>query len=177
MNLAMDPRLLAPVPQVRQQSFDGSQNNTITNNNDFANTDFTLSGQVRFDTFDQNNETIWSQQDGTGTGRSWLYVDSSTQKWITSIGGSASAFDSTIAPALANAWHVFVLSYDHAANVLSLTVDGVLETKNSIVAENANGDFVVGAAKNANPVTSLNGTLRDLRFNNSEYYNGLALLV
>ena len=177
MTLAIDHRILAPQVIFRQQHFNGTEQNVIANSVDFASATWTLSGDVRFGAFDNNNETIWSQQDGTGLGRSWLYVDTATQKWQSFIGGTAKVFDTNIGLADIDTWYSFVLVYGHDTNTLSLSIDGDTDTKTSVTAESADSDFVIGAAKNLSSLTSLNGTLRDLRFNNSEYYNGQPLLI
>ena len=147
MTMAIDHRILTPQIISRQQEFDGTEQNVITNSANFASQSWTLSGDVRLDAFDNNNETIWSQQDGTGFGRSWLYVDTATQKWQSFIGGTAKIFDTNIGQAAVNTWYSFALVYAHDTNTLSLSIDGDTDIKTSVTVESANGNFVIGAAK------------------------------
>lgn len=174
MSTEIDPRTFAPMEVARSQTFDGATSNEINQSGNFSESDFTLSGLVLVSAFDNTNETILSQADGLGTGRSYLLIDSSTGRWATSIGGGLASFAS-IPAVTTGSWNTFSLVHDASEDELTLTVGGASETK-SVAMEIATGNFIVGAAKTKNSNTALNGILQDLRFNGLEQVGNEFLL-
>ncbi|MDJ0754720.1 MAG: SdrD B-like domain-containing protein [Ardenticatenaceae bacterium] len=88
-----------------------------------------------------NPQTILSQQDGTGTGTDWLWVDANG--YLSSSLGNAALH--TTAPLTINEWYHVALTYD--GTDLSLYINGTLA---AIAAESmtaADGNWLVGISK------------------------------
>ncbi|KKS14328.1 MAG: hypothetical protein UU72_C0049G0002 [candidate division WWE3 bacterium GW2011_GWB1_41_6] len=89
--------------------------------------------------------TLFAQQDGAGTGQSWLQIDDSPVQWRSYLGGSEKSSGIT---ASINTWQHVVLVYDDSANTLTWYVDGREgATHTSVGVESATGNFILGAAK------------------------------
>lgn len=89
-----------------------------------------------------NDHNIYSQQNGTGQGRSWLFLDRTNgNKLATFFGGSGTVFNHVVDQ---GAWHLYTVVYVKASNSLSLYVDGSLKsTVNPPNIESANGVHVL----------------------------------
>ncbi|MCB0098385.1 MAG: hypothetical protein KDE46_21780, partial [Caldilineaceae bacterium] len=83
------------------------------------------------------------QQDGNGTGRTWLAL-TPQGKVNTFLGGSDLNSQTTITP---NAWHQAAITYD--GTTLSLYVDGKLDNRSVRAVEASTGEMRIGANKAA----------------------------
>lgn len=108
-----------------------------------AETSFTAAAWFKAMTLPTNeNKRILQQKDGTGVGRSWLYLTSSGQL-ATYLGGSQLASQQTVN---AGEWHHAAVSYD--GNLLTLYLNG--EQATAPVARNmesSDGQMLIGAHK------------------------------
>jgi hypothetical protein len=105
--------------------------------------DFSLMVVVHYDTA-ANNRVAFSQQDGGGTGRSWLGTSGGDQL-ESFLGGSSRVITS---PTIGTGWHTFTVTYDSTADVLYLYLDGANETSfSSLVPESATGLMRFGLSK------------------------------
>ena len=185
MTTIVDQRRFCARNRLREQTFDGSVPtfNEVSNAFNFAISlaPTVLSGWVYPTAFDENNSTIFSQKDGTGTGRSWLLLDTSVAgEWRSVISGSNLQFN-TITNANLNTWYYFVLTHNAIANTVNLSVTpfgGSTETeqKTSVTMESATGNLVIGTSKSESTNNAFDGRMRDLKLNGSSVYNGEYLL-
>ena len=124
-------------------SFDGSSDQLDTAFVlDPATTSF--SGAAWFKPTDASiNRYILQQVDGSGTGRSWLYITSGG-KLESYIGGSALTGPTTVS---LNEWHHAAVTYDQDSGMLSLYLDGQLENSAVRSAESSDGGMRIGNHK------------------------------
>jgi PKD repeat protein len=102
-------------------------------------TTFSASAWISVTNF-SDSQVILSQQDGTGTGRSWLYLDTAG-RLASDLGGNL--VTSTVQLATGQ-WHHIGLSYD--GSVLNLFVDGDLNITRTVSVEFSDGDHIIGIA-------------------------------
>ncbi|MBP7998168.1 MAG: hypothetical protein KA314_02115 [Chloroflexi bacterium] len=88
-----------------------------------------------------NSPVILQQLDGTGTGRSWLQLDS-TGVIGTFLGGSLLLGTTNVTP---NAWHHAAVTYD--GTTLRLYLDGNLEAAQARTMETSDGEMTLGRHK------------------------------
>ncbi|MCB0086451.1 MAG: hypothetical protein KDE54_00930 [Caldilineaceae bacterium] len=109
---------------------------------DPAATAFSAAVWFQVDALDKPQHML-QQQDGSGTGRTWLAL--TPQGKVNSfLGGADLNSKSTIAP---KTWHQAVITYD--GTTLSLYVDGVLDNKSVRAVEASTGEMRIGANKAA----------------------------
>lgn len=89
-----------------------------------------------------NDANLFSQQDGTGTGRSWLFIDRATNKLATFFGGVGQTYNFVVNNGV---WYRIALV--KIGNNLTLYVNGVSIGTNVIAPESANGNFIIGNNK------------------------------
>ena len=145
--------------------FDGSNDYINAPNGGFdPNTsDFTFSLWI----YSQSNSTqggrdrqVVAQRDGSGTGRTWIYIDDTDNHIESFIGGSAEDSGYTIST---DEWVHVTLIHNNSSNELQWYINGQLVNTNSGVnAESATGEFYIGTHKNGNGY--FDGTFDDLRF-------------
>ena len=126
-------------------TFDGVGDYVVVPNDaDLSASDWELN--VDFETPDSIavDHNIFSQTDGTGTGRSWLYIESSGAELRSSLGGSSFVLVSGLQ---ASTLYSCKLSYDAASHTLSVTVNEQSVGSFAKVMEAANGDFHIGMSK------------------------------
>lgn len=131
-------------------SFDGVNNYVAASSavNPGA-SDFTLSFwfyPTDFNTFPAGYvRTILSQQNGTGTGRGWIYIYDINSHLNSSLG---SVFGDSGFTLSLNTWVQATLVHNNAANTLTWYVNGVARNTNTGVAiESATGNYILGAQK------------------------------
>lgn len=93
-----------------------------------------------------STRSIYSQNDGTGTGRSILGVRNDGT--LTSFLGGTNTTGTT--DTVDGKFHVLTYRHNPITNVFRCYVDGALEVTNTISSEPANGAWVLGANKNSN---------------------------
>jgi len=121
-------------------SLDGTDYLTLTHVIDPAQTNFTVASWFKVSDLGQNR-IILNQLDGSGTGRTWLGVQS-TNELYTYLGGSnlLSPPDVTL-----NQWHHSAVTYD--GTTLRLYLDGQLVNSEDRVLEASDGDLFIGQHK------------------------------
>lgn len=85
-----------------------------------------------------STRNIMQQADGSGTGRSWLYVNTSGTL-ATSLGGSEIASSVTVG---GNEWHHAAVTYDGSA--VTLYLNGQVANGAAVTPEASNGDLLFG---------------------------------
>lgn len=102
---------------------------------------FTVESWFKADSLNES-KVILSQQDGTGTGRSWLYYNTSTGTLGANLNGTF--LDSTVTPSVGVWYHIAMV---HDGSVLSLYLNGELKASETWSVESADGNFILGANK------------------------------
>jgi hypothetical protein len=93
---------------------------------------------------EKNADSVYSQEDGTGTGRSWLRK-SSTGEFETTLTGSTVGLG-VFAPI--NEWIQVGVSYNHSTTTYTFYINGSVEyTNSSFTANSANGQHKIGVSK------------------------------
>lgn len=118
--------------------FDDSNDYVTVPNILNPNTDFTLMVVFRKDS---NDVTLFHQQDGTGTGRGWLYVDASGNL-ETFLGNTATEYTSAISN---GTWHVGTVR--HNSGTISVILDTNTPSSASVTVESATGAHIIGIHK------------------------------
>lgn len=91
---------------------------------------------------DTTNETLISQADGTGTGRSWIYIsDSGGDVLVTALGGTADPRVLGSTAVTSNTDHVACLVSDEGSGTVALYLDGVFEDSETKTVEAATGNI------------------------------------
>ena len=112
---------------------------------DWSTTDWTLEVIFEVDTLTANFQTVLSQQNGTGTGRTWLNLNSTSFNTI--IGDVAASVPiAADTPATGTVYHC-VLTHDESAEELTFWINGVEKYTVSKNMGAATGVFVLGANK------------------------------
>ncbi|XAL99094.1 cadherin-like domain-containing protein [Phycisphaeraceae bacterium D3-23] len=120
-------------------------------------TAFSASVWVNFDTIPQSGSgVILSQRNGSGVGRSWLYINSSGQ--LRSSLGAGSLGSATALTA--GSWHHVAISHD--GTTLRLYLDGDLVDSAAATMESTDGGMVIGGNK-SNSAHFMDGTVDELR--------------
>lgn len=109
-----------------------------------------------------NDYNLYSQQDGTGTGRSWLYVDYTNNKLSTYLNGSTQNFSQTVSKFT---WYRLCLTRNSSTGAVTLYVNGVSSGAVTPTVTNSTGVHVIGNNKSA-----LNGGAGGL-ITNVAFYN------
>lgn len=123
---------------------DGTQYIVIDNSEDYSGSDFVLSGV--FERSATGNKRIFSQQEGSGTARSWLFFTSiGGTDPATEIGGSVQYWDEIVC----NVDTPYSFTLTKETNNYTLVVnDGTASQTQTITLsahESADGDFVLGS--------------------------------
>ena len=88
-------------------------------------------------------KTLYSQEDGTGQGRDWArYL---VGELGFSLGGSSKTFNNF--NGVVDEWSIMALRYDPVALTYDLIVDGEVRDSQSITAEAADGNHIMGESK------------------------------
>lgn len=125
--------------------FDGSSDYVKTNTGvDLASTNWSLTTWFNPDATTGADRSIFSQQDGTGTGRTLVYIDSATGKIATNIGGGVDVYGSALSTAT---WYHVVAVYDDTAGTIKIYLDSSDLGGNSRSFEDSTGDLVIGIHK------------------------------
>ncbi|MFZ2898546.1 MAG: LamG-like jellyroll fold domain-containing protein, partial [Saprospiraceae bacterium] len=119
-------------------------------------TNFTAEAWVKPTLVDGNAHIFVQQNDGTGTGRTFLAIGSAN-KFYTFQGGSALSGTTTVS---ANTWYHVAVTWDGA--MLRLFVNGVEEASASASIVNADGTMILGTGKSG--VLPYQGVMDDVRF-------------
>lgn len=114
---------------------------TIANSKDFAATG--LTAIIWFKRTQSGVQVILSQQDGGGTGRNWLRLD--TDNTFTTILGGVE-LDSNVV-CLINTWYQGAVTYDAATDIIALYLNGNFLTSKIDAMESAAGDLLIGVSK------------------------------
>ena len=123
-------------------------------------TDFTVTAWVRLDDVGSGSPTIIQQQDGSGTGRGWLYRNSSG-RLATFLGGAETASTATLA--IGGWYHVALIK---TGSSLQLYVNGAANGSPATrTVESCIGAMRIGAHKSANN-QYWNGMIDEVRFYN-----------
>ena len=136
-------------------------------------TDWTIEGIVRpdFESVNQQQLTLWSNANGTGVGRSDLYLLDGSQEIRSFVGGQSSPdgegatlYNATPIPN--DCWSHAVLTATRDEDdtyTLRFYLDGVLDGEQSGIApEAADGDWVFGSHKNRNGGQFFNGPMDEM---------------
>lgn len=127
--------------------FDGSADYITIPSNFSPTSSWTISCWVKGDTFalDTDDRTILSQQDGTGTGRALLYVQASSSKPLSYIGGAQSLGLSALSTGAA---YYLTVVYSSTANTVAIYIDNDAgNTTSSRTAEAATGNLLLAVRK------------------------------
>jgi len=144
-------------------SFDGATNETVTNTADISSEDWTLAGKFIVTDVSANYQ-ILSQESGSGTGRSLLWVDITGGLWKSSIGGTTFQFTAAV-PTVGELME-YSLTHDSGATEITLVVNGVSQTRAIPFAmESATGDFLIGSSNT--PGGYVTGYMWDTSLTNS----------
>ena len=133
--------------------FDGSNDHVdfAENSMSYPNTssDFTLSMFLKT-TNGSSNKVIFQQENGGGTGRSWLGLAADTDRFYSYLGGSR--LELTSITVSDNTIYNVIVKYD--SGVLHIGYNGVwAQSSTRSIDENATGAFILGAGKSiANPM-------------------------
>lgn len=128
----------------RSVRFNGSNTRVDLPNVLSAAGSFTIEAWVKLDAAGQD-PAIVSQRDGTGTGRSLLFVASSTGRFSSNLGGITR--DSGVTAELGRWYHV-AFTYAGGANApWAFYVNGARTATGTATGESANGNWVIGANK------------------------------
>ncbi|MCP4992836.1 MAG: LamG domain-containing protein, partial [Gammaproteobacteria bacterium] len=92
-----------------------------------------------------NNRSMLQQQNGNGSGRTWLGVQSNGRLYTYLGGSSLNSSTVTVTP---GQWQHAVVTYD--GTTLSLYLDSVLVNSEVRTMESSDGDFLLGINKNLN---------------------------
>lgn len=137
--------------------------------NNISQVDFTIDMWVKPETLAANSDMLFSQQDGTGTGRALLYHGASGSL-KTGIGGTASE---TATGLIANGtWAHIGMTYQHVSAsdcTIKIYTNGVLRstfTRTTGCMEAATGNYVVGSTKLISTVF-WDGLIDDIHFSNT----------
>ncbi|MDQ3934300.1 MAG: carbohydrate binding domain-containing protein [Actinomycetota bacterium] len=109
---------------------------------------FTIETWARLDSTLNVDPAIVSQRDGGGTGRSLLYVPSSTGRFASNLGGTIR--DSGFTPQLNRYYHVVFTYAGGTSGAWNFYVDGARTAGGTATAESSTGGWVIGANKNRN---------------------------
>ena len=119
----------------------------VTNAFDPSTTDFTIAAWVNPDALDTSSRVVMHQQNGTGTGRSYIYSEPTTERAFSFQGNGTR--DSKIGLGVGTWTHVAAV-HNNSANTYTWYINGVLtSTSTGVNIESATGDFVIGANKAA----------------------------
>lgn len=150
--------------------YDGSNDYATSASSPFdpSTTDFTLEAWLWVDAFNALDMIAVSQQDGGGTGRTWLAVGGTgggaPLRAFTFIGGALSVTDFDLA---AGQWNHLAIVHDNAANTAEGYVNATLKfTGTGIAAEANSGAMVIGASKLL--TQSFNGRIDEVRIWNDK---------
>jgi hypothetical protein len=119
-------------------------------------TNFTAEAWVKPTLVDGNAHIFVQQNDGTGTGRTFLAIGSAN-KFYTFLGGSALSGTTTVS---ANTWYHVAVTWDGAT--LRLFVNGAEEASASASIVNADGTMILGTGKSG--VLPFQGAMDEVRF-------------
>ncbi|MEM7031362.1 MAG: LamG-like jellyroll fold domain-containing protein, partial [Chloroflexota bacterium] len=120
--------------------FDGNDALNLVNTLNPTETTFTMMAWVNLDDL-STTSPIFSQEDGDGTGRTWLGVTDSGNLY-SELGGTQTTGSRTMST---GNWYHTALTYD--GDLLSLYLDGTLEFSTTQTVEGSDGMMVVGADK------------------------------
>ena len=113
---------------------------------DYSDNDWTLQMWVRRDAANGTTDTLFSQGDGDGTGRTWLYVNDGAAGDYFSAFIAGSGLNST-QTATVDEWFHVALVFTESSDNLKILVNGTEVASGTRNMESANGDFVIGATK------------------------------
>jgi hypothetical protein len=123
---------------------------------DPAATSFTVSAWVKPTLVNGNAHIFIQQNDGTGTGRTFLAIGSA-DKFYSFLGGSALSGTTAV---VANTWYHVVVTYDGVT--LRLYINGVLEASEARTMDASDGTIILGAGKSGN--FPFQGAIDEVRF-------------
>ena len=147
--------------------FDGTDDYIKTNTAIFnpSTTNFTASLWVRPTALDLDagaDRAILTQNNGTGTGRGWLYIDAGNQKLASFIGGGGKDSGHTLQ---INNWIHITLVYDVSTDSITWYINGVQgPTNTSVGMETATGELYIGSGKAGQQ--NFKGKIDDVRIYN-----------
>ncbi|MCB0188744.1 MAG: LamG domain-containing protein, partial [Caldilineaceae bacterium] len=134
---------LHPVETGAQVQFVGDSSYlTVPSVLDPATTDFTASLWFYATRIFDRDPILLQQADGSGVGRSWLYL-TRDGKLNSFLGGSALTHPGQV---IVNNWHHAAFTYDHATQLFTLYLDGVPVTDTRTVEAN-DGAMLIGVHK------------------------------
>jgi hypothetical protein len=155
--------------------FDGTSTYVMSANGvSDPNSDWTLSVSFNLSIMNASNPDIISQQDGTGTGRSWLRARSGTLD--TYFGGSSSVLKTGLVVGT-----TYTVTLSRSSGTITGTIDGGAfdnEALNAVspTVESCDGKLVVGSAKTSISAFS-NGIIWGVNYNDEVAYTGLGTSV
>jgi hypothetical protein len=121
---------------------------SFPNNND----DFTLEVVLKLDAVSPQ-QTMFQQEDGGGSGRSWLFLRSNNA-FSSFLGGSDLLLTSLGTPTVGTVYHVHV---KYESGVLHIGYNGVwYQSSSRNIDENSTGGFRIGSGKNTSQPTNGN---------------------
>lgn len=133
-------------------TFNGSGNNIATTVNSFdpSNTSFTIEMWFLLNTLDNvGHQALLSQASGTGTGRTWLYLDDGRNTVCSFLGGSLT--NSNFTPTVGSWTHIALTGlYNNTTGntTLAIHINGVEQVRRlGVTLDSASGVFVLGASK------------------------------
>jgi hypothetical protein len=144
--------------------FDGNNDDvTISQSTDWYNQDWTLSLWFKLDALPVGavHDTIFAQQDGGGTGRSWLLINGNTNALASLVSGTIL---NSIVIGTAT-WYHAVATFDESEDDLTIFVNGNQEANATRNMESAAGDFIIGASKAL--LNGLNGLVNEVAIYNT----------
>ncbi|MFW0837854.1 MAG: DUF2341 domain-containing protein [Candidatus Komeilibacteria bacterium] len=143
--------------------FDGMDDYVDISSYDISTPSFTASLWFNMTTLEDSDYNILLQQtdSGSGTGRTFLGIHTTTNDIFTNIGNSQ--LTSGIIPDTGT-WYHAVVSFD--GSNLKLYVNGKLENSTTDVLESANASILIGAGKSFSATQFFDGKLDDVRIYN-----------
>ncbi|MBK7407029.1 MAG: hypothetical protein IPJ40_02500 [Saprospirales bacterium] len=152
-----DVVVMAPLPGAAL-SFDGSDDYVgfINSLFDPSATSFTAEAWVKPTLVDGTGHVFIQQNDGTGTGRTFLGIGGS-DKFYTFLGGSALSGTTILS---AGTWYHVAVTYD--GTTLRLFVNGVEEASEPRILEAADGTMILGTGQSGG--LGFQGALDEVRF-------------
>lgn len=172
----MDQRSPITQNRFREREFFGSVNYSATAQTDYITTgcttdpslaDWSLLIWARLDRLPYRftpgrDHNLYSQQNGTGFGRSWLFYDRTNNNSLASFFGGVGTVSSYVG---VRGWHRHVLTFNHSTSTITFYVDGVLISSHVVTIESATGFHVIANNKSA-ALGGMFGNIADVRFMN-----------
>lgn len=120
---------------------------------------FSIEARVRLDALG-GDQTIVSQRDGGGTGRTLLFVQGTSATFASNLGGSVR--DSGVVAQPGRWYHVALTYSGGSGGTWTFYVDGAQTASGTATAEPATGRWYLGVSKLLSPGTFWNGLLDDV---------------